>query len=52
MEITNEEKDFMIGLLEHTKENLSMEDNMEYGEVINILLDKLNLENWGFEHKD
>ena len=42
MEINEEEKDFLIGLLEHTKEDLDMSDSMEYGSVINDILDKLN----------
>jgi len=40
--LTGEERDLLISLLEHAKEDLSMEDSMEYGGTINDILDKIN----------
>ena len=44
MKLNEEQRDFLIGLLEHTQEKLSIEDSMEYGEVIAQLMDKVNME--------
>lgn len=39
--LNEEEMGFLIGALEHIKEDLDMADAMEYGDMINDLLDKL-----------
>jgi len=39
--LTKEEKDFLIGVLENIKESMDMADSMEYGGLVNDLLDKL-----------
>ena len=38
---TDEEKDLLISLLEHTKDGLDISEAMEYGQTINDILDKL-----------
>jgi hypothetical protein len=43
---TEEEKDLLIGILEHIKEDLSIQDSMEYGENINNILEVLNNKIW------
>jgi hypothetical protein len=38
---TNEQKDLLIGILEHIKEDLSIQEFMEFGEDINIIIQEL-----------
>lgn len=41
MNLTIEQKDLLIGLIEHTIENLSMEDSMEYGSTLKNIKEQL-----------
>ena len=40
--INEEQKDFLIGLLENTKENLEINESMEFGDILNEILEILN----------
>ena len=42
MKLTTQQKELLISVLENIIEKLSMDDSMEYGEDLNIILENVN----------